>query len=85
MIAGVRSVDDAMMATTTNSIMLIAITVALTTAVELSVEWLWEVREKLLAHEYIVLLATVSWMQMLLSPSESCCHCSFLVCEQRFR
>ena len=28
-------------------------------AVDLSVEWLWEIREKLLTHEYLVLLATV--------------------------
>lgn len=30
-----------------------------TPAVDLSVEWLWDIREKLLTHEYLVLLATV--------------------------
>lgn len=38
-------------------VVVMALAVAL--AVELSVEWLWEIREKLLAHEYLVLLATV--------------------------
>lgn len=33
--------------------------VAAPAAVELCVEWLWEIREKLLAHEYLVLLFTV--------------------------
>ncbi|CBN78269.1 conserved unknown protein [Ectocarpus siliculosus] len=33
-------------------------------AVELSVEWLWEVREKLLAYEYFVLLATFVAIQV---------------------
>eukprot|EP00752_Nemacystus_decipiens_P005603 g5071.t1 len=33
-------------------------------AVELSVEWLWEIREKLLAHEYLVLLATFVAIQI---------------------
>lgn len=36
-------------------------------AVELSVEWLWEIREKLLAHEYLVLLLTVSFFPLSLS------------------
>lgn len=35
------------------------------TAVELSVEWLWEIREKLLAHEYLVLLATFVAIQIM--------------------
>ncbi|CAM9967508.1 unnamed protein product, partial [Ectocarpus sp. 12 AP-2014] len=33
-------------------------------AVELSVEWLWDVREKLLAYEYLVLLATFVAIQV---------------------
>lgn len=33
-------------------------------AVDLSVEWLWEIREKLLTHEYLVLLATVRCRSM---------------------
>lgn len=40
-------------------------------AVDLSVEWLWEVQEKLLRHEYLVLLITVrpaaSWYGMYLT------------------
>lgn len=40
------------------------VTVTVTTAVELSVEWLWEIREKLLAHEYLVLLATFVAIQI---------------------
>ena len=38
--------------------------VSVTIAVELSVEWLWEIREKLLAHEYLVLLATFVAIQI---------------------
>ncbi|CAM9886063.1 unnamed protein product [Laminaria digitata] len=33
-------------------------------AVDLSVEWLWEIREKLLTHEYLVLLATFVAIQV---------------------
>lgn len=41
--------------------MMVTVTVV-AVAVELSVEWLWEIREKLLAHEYLVLLATVRYL-----------------------
>eukprot|EP00904_Undaria_pinnatifida_P013030 jgi/Undpi1/8858/HiC_scaffold_25.g11320.m1 len=33
-------------------------------AVDLSVEWLWDIREKLLTHEYLVLLATFGAIQV---------------------
>lgn len=76
----------------------VIVVVMMTAAVELSVEWLWEVREKLLAYEYFVLLATVSycrlptctevpWLLVLLPCSCTCwlfAPCIFWLWAERF-